>query len=49
LVEANVSEKRAVSIFRAEGLLASALKMETAHVFEKLAFTNHSTWRLNPK
>jgi hypothetical protein len=47
LVEANISEKHAVSIFR--GVRASALKMETACFSETLASTNQSMWRLNPQ
>jgi hypothetical protein len=39
LVEANVSEKLAVFIFRAE-VSSSALKMETARFPETLACTN---------
>jgi hypothetical protein len=52
LVEANVSNKRAVSIFRAEVLtsgLTSALKMDTARLSETLASTNQSILRSNSK
>jgi hypothetical protein len=49
LVEANVSEKLAVSIFRAEVLMASALKMESFRFSKTLAYTNQSTRRLDPK
>jgi hypothetical protein len=50
LIEANVSEKRAVFIFRAEVLsLSSALKMEAARFSETLAPTSQSIRRLNPK
>jgi hypothetical protein len=52
LVEANVSEKWAVSVFRAEDLQIQPFhmaEMETAHFSEMLASTNQSTWQLNPK
>jgi hypothetical protein len=54
LVEANVSGKHAVSIFRAEvspegTWLTLALMMETARFPETLASINQSTGLLNPK
>jgi hypothetical protein len=45
-VKTNFSEKRAVSIFRAE---YGALKMELARFFETLASTIQSPRRINPK
>jgi hypothetical protein len=50
LAEANVSEKRAASIFRAEdgdGTLQS-LKMEATRFSETLTSANQSTRRFNP-
>jgi hypothetical protein len=44
LVEANVSEKHAVCIFRAE-----VRRMDTARFSETLASTNQSTRLFNPK
>jgi hypothetical protein len=48
LVEAEVSEKRAESNFRAE-MITSALKMETARFSEMSAPTNQSTQRFKSK
>jgi hypothetical protein len=46
LLEANISEKHAVFVFRVED---EALMMETACLFEILTSSNQSTRRLNPK
>jgi hypothetical protein len=50
LVEADVSEKRAVSIFRAEAMVIinSALKIDTARFSETSATTNQPTGRFKP-
>jgi hypothetical protein len=51
LVDASVSEKRGASIFRAEVMkrFTLGLKMETARFSEKLAPTNISKLRHDPK
>jgi hypothetical protein len=49
LVEANVSEKRALSIIRAERLFTLALQKEKAGFSETLASTSPATRRFKPK
>jgi hypothetical protein len=53
LIEANLSENRAVSIFMAEMMtsshITSTLQMNTALFFKALASSNQTTRQLNKK